>query len=110
MHSGRLRHAIEIQTYTATKNSYGEQILTWSKFKSRYAQKIESTGDEVENSGKVQQTQTRTFKFRYADGLTPDMRIKYHDQYYGITAITSDPRDTKFQIAVCEKQSETVTP
>jgi SPP1 family predicted phage head-tail adaptor len=110
MRAGTLKHSIVIQTYATTKNDYGEQTRAWSTFATRYAQKIENQGNEIVQSGKPVQTQTRTFKFRYVDNMTPDMRIQYHSLYWGITAIQSDPQDTRYQIVTIEQQSETVTP
>lgn len=85
---GLMRSVITIQEQSATKNSFNQQVNTWTDLHTDIrARKILKKGDEKkEGSGDIAARST-TFKIRYIRGLTTDHRIVEGANVYDILYI-----------------------
>ncbi len=83
---------IIIQRGTPAKNASGGEVLTWSDYKTRWAQVQNFSGDENTTSKKETAFQKVVFTCRYVDGLTEKDRIQYSGMSYDITQIIEEGR------------------
>jgi len=75
MHAGKLRHRLTIQTRTATTDSYGQDIYTWSDLANVWGSIKSNIGGEnnteqLETGGK-----TVEITIRYRDDITINDRV-----------------------------------
>ena len=101
--SGRLRNRITIQQYETAKNTYGEDIKTWSDYHECWASVEPLTGREYFDSQQVvPETQSRIV-MRYKTGIAPTMRVKWGDRYYSISSVLNiGERDRRTELIVYE--------
>lgn len=101
LNSGDLRHLIRIEEpYTSATGRANEQLTSWRKWKDAYASIKNAPGREYYQQGpnypstvgQVRSEQIFRFTCRYAEvlGVTPEMRIRFNGQSYGITDIRPD--------------------
>lgn len=87
---GELRQRIIIQSPTRTQDSYGEPILTWTTWGTRWAEVRPLTGKELWQAAQADATVTHQIRLR-APGvkgtLMPDWRIVHDGRIFEITAI-----------------------
>ena len=74
---------IVFQDKVSLSDGMGGITDTWGDSITHYAAIRPLTGKEVIESGKIQHELTHRFFMRYRDGITPDMRIRYHDYRAG---------------------------
>ena len=87
MKAGNLRHYITIEQQTETFNSEGELIITWTTFKSVWAEILPLVGREYWSSKQVNAETTGKLRTRYYPGITPKMRIKFGNRYFEILGV-----------------------
>ncbi len=76
----RLRHRIRIESYTATRDSYGEEVKSWATVATVYAGIMPLSGREYVEAQATQDETTVRFLVRWQSafersGLDADMRI-----------------------------------
>jgi SPP1 family predicted phage head-tail adaptor len=86
--AGEKNRRIEIQKLTVSKNSLGENVETWSVFRSVWAKVTYMNmrkGGEVFVAMMVQSEQWLVFKIDYISGISPKtFRIKWEGDIYDI--------------------------
>lgn len=87
MNVGKMRHRIEIQTYSSMKNEVGEVIRVWVKYKTLWAEKKQLRGFTTTTIGKEGIEYAYRFKVRYRTDLDENMRIVYKGTVYEIKHI-----------------------
>ena len=91
MQAGKMRHEIIIQKSTYTVDSFGGRTDVWVDFIECWAACRALTGREAFNMQQFSATIDRVFNIRYADGITPDMRILNDDGlYHDIVSVVDD--------------------
>ena len=87
MRIGPLRHRVVIQSETATQDTYGGEVLTWSTVATVWAAVEPLTGREfLEGRGLEASVDTR-IRVRYRSGLGPTMRVTWGTHTYDILAV-----------------------
>ena len=87
MKAGLLDQRIEIQSQTLTKDSYGQDIPTWTTFATVWADVIPLEGDERYVALRKTENVLYRVKLRNLPNLTIDMRVLYEAKYYDIKSI-----------------------
>jgi len=86
MRAGKLRHRLTFEHYTTTKNSFGEDVKTWSRYVTVWGALIPISGREYILAEAEKNVVNYKAVIRYRAGLTitPDMRMKKGDRYFQI--------------------------
>jgi len=97
---GQLRHVIKIQEKSVTRNSLGEEVVTWVDTSSSVRAKvIPISGSETFNDPQMTSQEVKEFHIRYRSGVAPKNRIIYNDVSYNIEEIIDeDERRRKLTI------------
>ncbi len=107
---GSLRHRIELQKKTATRNSYGAETETWVTKATVWAAVIPLS--ELEYfTGKLEWSEiTHKIILRYYEDLTPDWRIRFGTRIFNIYKVmNSDFSDKYLELAAYEQIIELPT-
>ena len=91
MRVGRLRHRIEIQKNSPTRDSYGEKSDNWQTESggTRWAAVEPLSGRELERAQQLNAEATVQVSMRYYDGLTTEHRILHKTRTLEILSIVN---------------------
>ena len=84
---GQLDRRIEISNYTTNKNSFGEDVKTFSTLITCWAKVEPQYGTEGNEQQKELARKTVKFTVRYYSSINESCKIVYNSQTYDITAI-----------------------
>jgi SPP1 family predicted phage head-tail adaptor len=87
-----MRDRIEIQSYSITRNSAGEEVLSWSVLATVWAA-IEYKGagsDESEQQNQLTAMVNALVRIRYRSDLDTKMRVRFDSKYWNIRAMLPD--------------------
>lgn len=93
--AGSLRHRVTIQYPDATRDDYGQPIVTWRDLATVWANVKNMTGTafarmEFETAGVEVSRATTSIRIRMRDDVTHDMRVKHRGRLYEIKAVLND--------------------
>jgi len=104
MRSARLRHRINIERKTETRDAQGGVIETWNSFLLAIpAEIVTLQGRELLAAQSIHAGVTVRMTLRQRNDVIPAMRIKHIDKIYNIKAIISDPTQVKSMAVFCEE-------
>lgn len=85
---GKLKERVTIESFSETKDSYGQPIRTWSTIYTLWAQHVPTSGSEVFETDEKTARRFATFRVRY-QGLTINetMRLTWNGQTFNIVSI-----------------------
>ena len=107
MRIGRLRHRIEIQQATETRNNYGEPVVSWATFRKCWASVEPLRGRELWAALEQQARVSTRIRIRYLADVTPKTRILYATRIYLINSIIDEEeRHINMQL-MCEEVVKT---
>lgn len=87
---------IDIQKTTATYDSYGQPVESWSNlYTGLFASAITTGGKEFYAAQRQNAETAMVFKTRYITGITTLMRVKYGSRYFNILSVNN--KDEKFE-------------
>ena len=87
MQAGPLRHRIELQQKTTTRDATGGNTLSYSTIVTRWAQITPLRGDERFRASQMEAKTTVKIRIRYYSGLDTTWRVKWGTRYYQIVEI-----------------------
>jgi len=87
MASGRLDRRITIQSKSVAKDSYGQNITTWSTFLTVWSNPVQREGREQTADNNRTTMRPITFRTRWNSTITNEMRIIWEGEYYKIEDI-----------------------
>lgn len=103
MEAGKLRHKIDIQKFTTSKDSYGEDIKTWASFHKTYASVRPLRGKEYFDTQQIVPEVDSKITMRYKSGIAPTMRVVWGSRTYDIRSSTNpDERNIMLEILAVE--------
>ena len=105
MRAGELRSRITIESYTATRDSMGGEVKTWSTVATVWASKAHQTSREFFVAAKTNAEMTDLFIARYRSGVTPKMRVSFDSKYYDIIG-AYDPDSRRRELYLMAKVVE----
>jgi len=85
--AGELRHRVTIQQKSVTRNTFGEEIVTWQDVATVWAAIEPLRGREFFESQQVNAEVTTRIRIRYRPGITPTMRVVYGSRIFDIQAV-----------------------
>ena len=107
MRIGRLRHRIEIQQATETRNNYGEPVVSWATFRKCWASVEPLRGRELWAALEQQARVSTRIRIRYLADVTPKMRVVFGSKTYLINAVIDhEERHVEMQL-MCEEMVAT---
>lgn len=89
---GKLDRSITIQSYTESKNSYGEAEKTWATHSTVWAEIMDDTGNVTVTDGQTIASEIVRFRIRYDSAVNTKMRISYNSNYYSIRQVIEEGR------------------
>lgn len=98
MQAGNYNRRIAIESYTTSKDAYGENQKTWVLFREAFAAVQTASSREVFQSDKLTQIDTVLFHVRYIEGIDSKMRIIHEGQAYNIRQVLPKGRRKELQI------------
>lgn len=107
---GNLWTRVTIQQPTATANTVGEPVLTWSTFATVWADVQPLSSRETERYAEAVGFMTHRVRIRYRSGLTSAMRIVYRNRVLEIGQITEHDRLWHHEIICTEKRDSSLVP
>ncbi len=90
MKSGPLRHVVQIQDQTASKDSHGTPKNVWTTLKTRRASVEPIVGREYFQSRQINAEVTTKFRFRAGDVvdiLKPRMRLVHAGRWFDVISV-----------------------
>jgi SPP1 family predicted phage head-tail adaptor len=92
MRAGRLRHLIQIQAKSVTRNSLGEEIVTWTTVHTCWAAIEPLSGQELLRAQAESAEMDVRIVIRWREGIKPEMRVIWAEQgghTYNIRAVVN---------------------
>ena len=87
MQAGKLDQRVTIQQKSTSRNSIGEEVVTWADLATVWAEAIPVRGSEFFAAAQMQQVVDVRFRIRYRAGLTGAKRLLWKTLPYDIVAI-----------------------
>ena len=87
MRAGRLRQRVTIQQKSATQNSYGEEVVTWSDVATVWGSVEPLRGQEFIEIRRAGAEVTTRIVLRYRSGIEPEMRVTYGAHTYDVMSV-----------------------
>jgi SPP1 family predicted phage head-tail adaptor len=93
LESGKLTDRITIQSFSSTRDSFGQPVETWADLVSLWAWVKYTNGQEFISAGQQAETQA-SMRIRYRTDLTTSMRVSFNSKLFNIKAVLpSSERD-----------------
>jgi len=89
MRAGNLRHKLEIQENTPTRNAVGEEVDSWTTVATVWASIEPLSGVELLNAQQVAAETTVRIGLRYRSGVTAAHRIKFGARIFDINVVSN---------------------
>lgn len=107
---GKLRHKIELQSYTTSPDAAGQPIKTYSTYATAWAWIRPMSGRELMNAQQPVGEITHKVTIRYNSSLDESHRIKYYDykketyRYFDINYIGNFDERNIYQELMCKEK------
>lgn len=99
MKTEALNIRVTIQTFSASRDTAGAEVLSWSTLTSLWAKKLHSSSREFFTAQKVNSEITDLFIVRFYDGITTKMRLVYGSKNYDILG-ADDPNGRRRELQI----------
>lgn len=91
MKAGKLRHRVDIDKKSVTRNALGEEIVTWKIFAERVPAEISPlSAREFITAQRLVGSATARIVIRWRQGVNETMRIRHNDDIYDIQGVLPD--------------------
>lgn len=107
MQSGKLRHYVELQAYSHSRNRYGDSVKAWTTFASVYAEIKPIGGSYREYGGREQAKGTHTIKIRYNENIKVNDRVLWNGRYFEIMSVQDSFEETEYIILMTQEEKQT---
>ena len=85
--AGDLRQRITLQQRDSGKDTFGQQVTTWTTVATVWAKAEPLTGREFFQAGQTQSAVDVRFSIRYRTDVLPAMRVQWRNENYEIVAV-----------------------
>ena len=106
MRVGKLRHLGVIESYTETKNNFGETEKVWSEFSKVWCDIKPLNGKEKYVSAEKHATATHQVIIRYLAGVNPKMRLTARGRIFKIIAALNINEQDKMMQLITEEEAD----
>lgn len=100
--AGKLRDRVTVQAATATTNTLGEAVLTWTDTATVWASVEGVSAREALAAGQQNVTVTHKVRMRYLFGLTQSMRFAWRGRTLEIVSLLEHGNRTEHE-AICQE-------
>lgn len=104
MRAGQLNKRITIQRRVDARQPSGQRKPEWQDYKTVWAQMKCTDSKAVDSTGAIQHEGLYRFYIRYIPGITPEMRILYHDRVFTLTGPPADWEGEKTGLTLLAKE------
>jgi SPP1 family predicted phage head-tail adaptor len=87
MRAGQLRQRITIQSKTPNRDTFGQEVITWTDFATVWAAVEPLRGREFLDARMVTAEVTTKIRIRQRDGISPEMRVVFGSINYDVLAV-----------------------
>lgn len=105
MQSGKLNQRIELQSLTATADTFGEPIKIWATYSTVWAAVNPLSGRELLYAQQVSSESNIRILIRYNTTITVKDRIKYGTRYFDINAIIDKDMKNEQMELMCKESN-----
>jgi SPP1 family predicted phage head-tail adaptor len=99
---GKLRERVTVQQSSASRNSLGEAVLSWSDFATVWASVEGVSAREALAAGQQDTTITHRVRLRYLPGLTQRDRFSWRSRTLNIVSLLEYDNRAE-HVAICEE-------
>lgn len=102
MRAGNLRRRLTIQQKgTVTRNSHGEEVITWKTYATVWGEVSPLTGREYLAAQEAQSAVNVRVRMRYLAGVTTAMRVLYGSRVLEIEAVLNYQERNRELVLMC---------
>lgn len=88
--AGHLRHKVQIQSRSATKDGFGQESMTWTTALTVWADIQPLSGRELIAAQAQMAETTHTVVIRYRAGITPANRVVYQGRVFNVLSVIDE--------------------
>jgi len=86
MQAGKLRHRVQVQTYSETQDTYGEPDRTWTTATTVWASIEPLSGQELLAAQQLAAEASHRVIVRYNSSIAPTSRLKFGTRVFDIVS------------------------
>ena len=94
MRIGELKDRVKLQRKVASRNTFGEEVVSWVDVATLWAAVKPLSGREIMSQGRAEALVTYRVMLRRRPDLTPEMRVLWGGRTLAIQSATHDERAT----------------
>lgn len=98
MQIGKLRHYVNLQNYSISRNAVGEVIKVWTTYASVWAKISPISASNYEAGEQEDYELTHSITIRYSGTITPQDRITYNSEIYEVVEVINYDNRKIYQI------------
>ncbi len=102
MRAGELRHRVQLQTKTVTRNSFSEEVRAWSTLATVWGRVKTLSGDESIVQSQETATLTHEILIRAYAGVSPVQRVLWQSRVFEIHSVVPDERNQQMTLFCSE--------
>ena len=109
MNVGQLDRKVTLQTWTTSRDSFGQPVETWSDLAQVWAKKSDRVASEVTSGGQVVEVVRTVWTIRHRTDFDSRHRIKTQDAapaYYYVTGVQEIGRRVGLKITTEKRDRE----
>ena len=103
MNAGKQRHKVELQSYTASRDSFGGEIETYATYAKTWASIEPLSGRELVYAQQVSEITKIRITIRYNSSVDVKHRIKFGLRLFDINAIMDTEERNKEMTLLCSE-------
>lgn len=103
MEAGKLRHRVTIKSKSATRDTFGGEVITWTTYATVWAAVEPLTGREWLEGRQPTAEVTTRIRIRYRSGITPEMQAVYGAHTYDILAVVQPEENRQELQLMCQE-------
>lgn len=103
MRAGKLDQRVTIQSATIARDSYGNEVRTWSTLATVWAEVEPLVGREFMEGRQVESEVTTRIRIRYRTDLTTAMRAVHGSVTYDIVSVLNPDSDRRETQLMCRE-------
>lgn len=105
---GKLRHRVNIQSYTTSKDSFGAEVKVWSDYANVSANVEPLSGKELFSAQQLHAETTTMITIRYCEGVNTSMKILFKGREYDILHVSNKDERNIAMYLLCKDNGEVV--
>lgn len=105
MRAGRLRHRVQLQQVTETRDVYGGVVRSWTTFARPWASVEPLSGNELLKAQQVIAGVTHRVRLRHRDGITASLRFVHRGRNLNIKGFVNPEERNRELECMCMEET-----